>query len=427
MKDFKKITLKNGLRVLFVPRPDSLAASVLILVEAGSEYETKRINGLSHFLEHMTFKGTVNRPRAEIISEELDALGAQSNAFTSQEYTGYWAKAEHRKLPKILEIVSDLYLNPLFDPKEIEKERGVVIQEINMYEDMPPRKVQRTFLSLLYGDQPAGWEILGGKETVKKLTKDDFVSYRKERYIASGTLVVVAGKFDQKAALAQIKDYFGKLPKRPMKAKMKTKEKQARPNMLLTFKESEQSHLILGFRAFDVFDKRRYALEVFAEILGGGMSSRIFKRVREELGAAYYVRADADLYLDHGIFSVSSGVDHEKIDMVIAAILEECKKLRDELVPAKEFQKTKDYIIGNLILGLETSDELANYYGGQEILTKAMMTPQEFIKKINAITPEDVRNVARAIIKDRGLNFAVIGPYKNPEKFRKLLKVEKKG
>ena len=156
MKHFKKIVLKNGFRLILVPQPANLAASVLILVEAGSEYETKNINGLSHFLEHMMFKGTATRPRPGMIAEELAALGAQSNAFTSQEFTGYWAKAEAHKLPKVLEIVSDLYLNPLFAPEEIEKERGVIIEEINMYEDMPMRRVQDVFLSLLYGDQPAG-------------------------------------------------------------------------------------------------------------------------------------------------------------------------------------------------------------------------------------------------------------------------------
>lgn len=425
MQDFKKITLKNGLRVLFVNRPESLAASVLILVEAGSEYETKRVNGISHFLEHMMFKGTTNRPRPMQIAEELAALGAQSNAFTGQEYTGYWAKAESRKLPKILEIVSDLYLNPVFNPDEIGKERGVIIQELNMYEDAPARKVQDVFLSLLYGDQPAGWDVGGEKQIIKRLTKDDFLAYRGERYVMPGTLVVVAGKFNEKAALVQIKDYFGALPRRPVKTKAKTKESQTSPRILLKFKESEQSHLVLGFRAFDVFDKRRYAIEVLADVLGGGMSSRLFKRIREELGAAYYVNASADLSLDHGMLAVSAGASHEKMDLVIAAILEECARLRNELVPAKEFQKTKDHIIGNLILGLETSDELASYYGSQEILMKSAISPEELIRKINGVTQEDVRNVARAVMHDRGLNFAVIGPYKNKEKFKKILTVKK--
>jgi len=210
-----------------------------------------------------------------------------------------------------------------------------------------------------------------------------------------------------------------------VKGKVKTKEVQASPKILLKFKESEQSHLVLGFRAFNLFDKRRYAIEVLADVLGGGMSSRLFKRVREELGAAYYVRADADLSLDHGVFTVSSGASNEKIDLVIAAIIEECARLRDELVPSAEFQKTKDHIIGNLILGLETSDELASYYGSQEILMKSALSPAELIKKINDVTPEEVRGVARAIMHDRGLNFAVIGPYKNEGKFKKILTIRK--
>src|SRR5580700_6890946 len=185
MKPPKKIILPNGLRILLVPQASTLAASVLILVEAGSEYETKRVNGVSHFLEHMMFKGTTNRSRPGMIAEELAALGAQSNAFTGQEYTGYWAKAEAKKLPRILEIVSDLYLNPIFDAEEIEKERGVIIEEINMYEDTPARRVHEIFTGLLYGDQPAGWDISGGKEIIRKLAKKDFTKYREERYIAS--------------------------------------------------------------------------------------------------------------------------------------------------------------------------------------------------------------------------------------------------
>jgi predicted Zn-dependent peptidase len=421
MKPPKKIILPNGLRILLVPQASSLAASVLILVEAGSEYETKSINGVSHFLEHMMFKGTTNRPRPGMIAEELAALGAQSNAFTGQEYTGYWAKSEARKLPKILEIVSDLYLNPLFDPQEIEKERGVIIEEINMYEDNPARRVHEIFNSLLYGDQPAGWDISGEKEIIRKLAKKDFGRYREERYVASGTLVVIAGKFDEKKALKQIKQYFSALPRRHADKKSKTKERQARPEISAKFKESGQSHLVLGFRAFDLFDKRRYAIQVLADVLGGGMSSRLWKRVREELGAAYYIDAGADLSLDHGSFSVSAGVDHGKIDVVIKAILEECHRIRDELVPDAELQRTKDHMIGGLILGLETSDSLASFYGSQEILTKKLLPPEKIIDTIKAVSAAEIRAVARAIFLNKSLNLAVIGPYQNDAMFKQIL------
>ena len=423
MKPPKKIVLPNGLRIVLVPQSTTLAASVLILVEAGSEYETKRVNGVSHFLEHMTFKGTTNRPHAGMIAEELAALGAQSNAFTGQEYTGYWAKAESKKLPKILEIVSDLYLNPFFDPEEIEKERGVIIEEINMYEDTPMRRVQEIFTSLLYGDQPAGWDVSGEKEIIGKLTKHDFVKYRTERYVAPGTVIVIAGKFNEKEVVRQIKKYFGALPRRKASAKPKTKEHQKEPQTLIKFKESGQSHLVLGFRAFDLFDKRRYAIQVLADLLGGGMSSRLWKRVREELGAAYYIDADADLSLDHGVFGIAAGVDHGKIDVVIKAILAACRRVCDETIPKKELQKTKDHMIGGLILGLETSDALASYYGGQEILMKRFLPPKDIIDRIRDVSAAEVQSVAREIFASKRLNLAVIGPYQNEEMFKKILKL----
>lgn len=425
MQDFKKITLKNGLRILFVPRAESLAASVFILVSAGSEYENKKNNGISHFLEHMMFKGTTNRPVPMQIAEELASLGAQSNAFTGQEYTGYWAKAESNKMSKILEIVSDLYLNPIFNPEEIEKERGVIIQEINMYEDNPMSKVQNVFMSLLYGDQPAGWDIAGKKENVKSFKQEDFITYRSKHYIPQGTLVVVSGKFNEKLTIEQIKKYFEKIPRRQSIAKLKTIENQKSKRLAISFKESEQSHLIIGFKAFDIFDRRKYALEILSDALGGGMSSRLFKRVREELGAAYYIRSEADLSIDHGFLSISSGVDHQKIDLVVSAILEECSDLKNNLLSEKEFQKTKDHMIGNLILGLETSDELASYYGSQEIMMKSIISPKELIKKINSVTREEVRSVAREIFKDNMINFAVVGPYKDKNKFKKILSIKK--
>jgi predicted Zn-dependent peptidase len=423
MPKFKKIKISNGLRILLVPQPQSLAASVLILVEAGSEYESKRTNGLSHFLEHMMFKGTTNRPQVGQIAEELAGLGAQSNAFTGQEYTGYWAKAESRKLPQILDIVADLYLNPVFNPAEIEKERGVVIEEINMYEDMPQRKVQQIFSALVYGDQPAGWSITGEKDAIRKFGKQDFLRYREERYVMPGTLVVVAGKFNEAAVIKKIKKEFGGLKHRGAPRKTRTKEAQRKPAIAAQFKDSGQSHLVLGFRAFDLFDERRYIIEVLADVLGGGMSSRLFKKVRDELGAAYYVGADADLSLDHGTLNIAAGVEHGKTEVVVRAILDECRKLSRELVPQKELQRAKDHMIGSIILGLETSDELASFYGGQEILTKKIVSPEELIKRVNAVTAEEIRSVAKTIFRNDRLNFAIIGPQKKKKNFEKIIKL----
>ncbi|MCS6789009.1 MAG: insulinase family protein [Patescibacteria group bacterium] len=423
MSSYKKVIFSNGLRLILVPQSNSLATTILILVEAGSEYETKEINGISHFLEHMCFKGTKNRPNPGIIAEELDSLGAEYNAFTSQEYTGYWAKVQNNKINEAIDIVSDLYLNPIFDEKEIEKEKGVIIEEINMYEDIPMRRVQDLFMQLLYGDQPAGWDIAGQKEIIQKLQKKDFIDYRFKHYISSKTVIVVAGNFNQKLVTKKIEKIFGNLPKKKKILKPKTIWEQNKPQTLIKFKESDQDHLVLGVRTFDIFDKRKYILQVLSNILGGGMSSRLFKKIREELGAAYYVRAGIDLFIDHGFLAVSVGSHHDKTKIVIKTILDEFKKLTKELVSQDELEKAKNHLIGNFILGLETSDELAFFYGGEELLTKKIYKPEEIIKNIKKVQPEDIRNIARLIFKDSILNLAIIGPYKE-DIFKNILSLK---
>lgn len=418
-----KIILKNGLRILLVPQPAALTATVLILVEAGSEYETKNQNGISHFLEHMVFKGTTNRPRPGMIAAELDGLGSEYNAFTGQEYTGYWAKAEARKLPHILELVSDLYLNPLFNQAEIEKERGVVIEEINMYEDTPMRRVQELFSSLLYGDQPAGWDVGGQKDVIRKLHKEDFVKYREKRYIAPSTAVVVAGNFKESEVLSTVKHSFGHLPRKSKAPKPGFSEKQNKPAIMAKFKKSDQTHLVLGVRAFDIFDRRRDALTVLMHVLGGGMSSRLFRRIREELGAAYYVRADADLFLDHGFCAISVGAHVAKVKEVVAAVMEELRRLRQEPVGREELKRAKDHLTGTFMLGLESSDELASFYGGQEILKHSFAGPEVICRRIDAVNSSEIQKLAKELFVERHLNLAAIGPHKNGKEFKKLLKI----
>ena len=418
----KKIKLKNGLRVILVPQPGSLATTVMVSVQAGSKYETKDQSGISHFLEHMCFKGTTKRPTPMDISAELDGLGAQSNAFTSQEYTAYYAKAKNENFSEIMDVVADMYLDPIFDSNEIEKEKGVIIQELNMYKDTPPRRVAELFMNLVYGDQPAGWDIVGREEVIKKINRNDFIKYRSRHYVPQATIVTISGGFKNKNLMKDIEKYFSVLKPGPKSKKLKVKEIQSKPQELVSFKESDQTHLVMGFRAFGIHDDRRLALNVAAEVLGGGMSSRLFKKIRDELGAAYYVRSEADLYSDHGLFTMSAGVDHTKIDAVIKAGLEEFKNLRDELVSEKELKKVKEHLIGNLFLSLETSDELGGFYTSQELMGLKLTSPEEIAKKVNAITPTDVRNVVRAIVKSGRLNLAIIGPFKK-RSFRDILKV----
>lgn len=419
-KGFKKIILDNGLRIILALQPQSLATTVLVLVETGSLYESKEINGISHFLEHLCFKGTKHRPRSIDISSELDGLGAEYNAFTGYEYTGYFTKAQNKHLFKIFELIGDLYLNPLFGSQEIEKEKGVIIEEINMYRDLPNRYVQELFLSLLYGDQPAGWTITGTKSAIKKLQREEILNYREQHYLDRTTLIVVAGVFEEEKLIKEIKKLFQKIKAGQKSSKPVTKEFQEKPEILLKSQKTDQTHLVLGVRAYNLFDRRRYPLEVLAHLLGGGMSSRLYQRIREALGAAYYIYASADLFTSHGYLAVAAGVDNQKIEIITSAILEEFSKLKNETVPASELRRAKDHLIGRLFLSLESSDEWAGFYGGQEILERTLKTPEEIAQKIQAVNAQDIKAVAGDIFQNPKLNLALIGPFEEPSRFEKI-------
>lgn len=418
---YKKIVLENGLRIILVPKEDSFSTTVLTLVGTGSDYETKEINGVSHFLEHLCFKGTKNRPTSLIISSELDHLGAVSNAFTSNECTGYYAKALPQHSEKLLEIVSDLYLNPVFDSKEIEKERGVIIEEINMYEDIPMQKVQELFPEVLYKDQPTGRSIAGTKEIIKTLKREDILNYREKHYLAGTTTVVVSGEIDENKIVNLIKKNFENIKKDKKEIKVPAKDIQEKPRSLFLEKKLDQTHLVLGVRAYDIFDKRRFALELLSNVLGGGMSSRLFQKLREELGVCYYVYSSTNNFIDHGYLSISSGVDNNRAEEIIKVILEELNRVKSEAIEEKELQTAKNHLIGHLFLGLESSDELASFYGSQEILKEEILTPEEIAKNIQAVSDKDIVEVAKDIFQNNKLNLALIGPAGNQEKIEKIL------
>lgn len=417
---FKKITLENGLRVLLVPQKGAKTVTLSVLVEAGSKYETKDQSGISHFLEHMVFKGSKKRPTPLAIATELDRIGGESNAFTSHEYTGYWAKADASKFDLVLDIISDIYLNPIFAEQEIEKEKKVVIEEMHMYFDTPQRHVWDLWMELLYGDQPAGWPVIGNKETVKRLSRADIIGYVNAHYRAPHTIAVVSGDFDDNI-VGKIGDYFRSIPTGEGTPKPPVKEAQVRPGLKLFTKKTDQTHLVFGVRAFPIFDERRYALSVLGTVLGGGMSSRLFQRLREELGMAYYVGAGADLFTDHGYFAAYAGVDATRPDTAIGVIREEFDRLVHEPVPDAELEKAKDHIKGSLILNIETTDELAGFFGPQEILRREVQTPDEYLEKIERVSAEDIRSVSRDIFVPHHLNLAVIGPHENSGDFLRLL------
>lgn len=418
---YKKTTLPNGLRIITVPTKGNPAVTVMVLVETGSNYESKEQNGLSHFLEHMVFKGTTRRPTAMHISRELDGLGAESNAFTSNEMTGYWAKAEKRHFEHLLDILSDMYLNPTLPPAELEKERGVILQEISMYEDLPQRKVWDVFGELVYGDVPAGRPIIGPAANIKKFKRDDFDEYRRKHYVAKKTVIVVSGDVNEKQVIKGIKELFATIPDHKRVSKDSVKEKQSQPKISIHKKKTDQMHVVLGFRTFGARDKRKAALAVLSAVLGKGMSSRLFQKLREDMGVCYYVRTSESEYTDHGSLAIATGIDPKRVEEVVGALIDECAKMKTELVSEAELKKAKDYIIGHLYMGLETTESLAEFYADQEITRGKIDTPFDIDKEIRKVTPEEVRDLARDIFKKDKLNLAIVGDVKSDARLKKLL------
>lgn len=413
----------SGLRLISIPMAGTKTATVLVLVGTGSKYETKDINGISHFLEHMMFKGTAKRPGKLDIARELDAIGAEYNAFTGKEYTGYYAKASVEKLDTIMDVVFDIFLNSKLAQEDIDTERGVIVEELNMYRDMPQRYVSDLFEKLLYGDQPAGWDIGGEKETVMSLKRDQFVNYFNTHYVAKNTIIAVAGNIDPEVVKEKTAKHFSTIRDGHLVTKLPVKEEQSDPALLLHYKKTDQTHFYLGFRSCDMFDDRKYALGILGTVLGGGMSSRLFEEVRDKRGLAYYVGADNETSTDTGYFKVRAGVNNEKTLEAIKVVVDEIRKIKDNGITAEELQRAKDNISGSMALGLEHSDAVANAYAGPILFENKVLTPEEELVKIKKVTLEDVHNVAKEFFENSKLNLAVIGPFEDEKPFRELLKI----
>jgi predicted Zn-dependent peptidase len=413
--------LSNGLRVITVPMKSNPTVTVLVMVEAGTKYEKKENNGISHFLEHMCFKGTENRPVPGDVSRELDSLGAESNAFTWYEYTGYYAKGRSRNFAKLLDVVSDIYLHSTFPEQEMKKEKGVIIEEINMYQDLPMRHVHDLLYAVMYPDQPAGWPVLGSKSNIRKMKRQDFLDYYQKYYVPEATTVVVAGDVKPEKAFMAVAKLFGQAKPGKVGTKRPIQAKQQKPQILLERKESDQSHFVLGFRAYKAGDKRLPALHLLSTILGQGMSSRLFTKLRHEMGVCYYVRSGHEVYTDSGILNISSGVDNKRIHEVIQVILNELHIIRTNPVEDKELAKAKEFLIGNMLMSLEASDEVATHYGDLAVLHEELQTPEEYANLVSAVTAEDIQSVAKDVFQNKNMNLAVIGPFRSKQEFVKEL------
>jgi predicted Zn-dependent peptidase len=421
MSTFQLERLDNGLRILTAPMESAQSVTCAIMLAAGSRYETAETNGIAHFAEHMFFKGTERRPTARDISMEIDGIGGEFNAFTGKEYTGYYVKCAAESRDIALDVLVDMLRNSKFDPEEIEREKGVIVEEMNMYYDTPRDYIGGVYEELLYDDQPLGWDIIGRKETIRGATRDTFTSYLDHWYKPTRMVVGVGGKIGD-GLDERIQELLGDAPQtdtgEPAPVRLSP---NGDARVKVHTKASDQAHVCLGVHSYPLEHPDRYVLQVLATVLGGGMSSRLFTEVRERRGLAYYVYGLNHSYTDAGSFYAQAGVDIQRIDDAVSTIAHELHQIADEAVPADELEKAKSFAKGRFVLQLETSQGLIMFGLRREVLEGKTPDPEEILAELDKVTAEDVQRVARDVIAQRGLNLAVIGPFDDPSRFETLL------
>lgn len=422
MRQVHHNTLPNGLRVVTIPLQDTQAVAVYVLAKVGSRYETRSINGISHFIEHLMFKGTKKRPTTLDISKLLDGVGASYNAFTSKDCTGYYVKMNHEHTELALDVVSDMLQNSLFDPKEIQRERGVIVEEIKMYEENPIMAIEDLFEGVVFGNHhPLGWNIAGPQSVIKNVSRASILKYRDQYYHAGNMWVVVAGKLNPQIN-QQILKHFRGVKRKPKTPAFTPYRPASSPAVVISRKELEQVQIGLGTKSFSYTDKRLPALQLLSVILGGNMSSRLFIQVRERRGLAYSVSASPNPYEDSGCFMIHAGLEKSRLEEALKVIVAEMKKMKTAKVSAVELARAKEYVRGKTILGLEDSDSLASWYGRQSLFSKKILSPEESLARMAKVTAPEIQAVAKLLFTPANMRLAIVGPYTDIKAFAKIIK-----
>jgi predicted Zn-dependent peptidase len=420
MSVYDLTTLDNGLRVLTANVDQAQSVTCMIMLAAGSRYETRESSGIAHFSEHMFFKGTERRPTAKDIAGEIDQMGAEFNAFTGKEYTGYYVKcaAEHRDAA--LDVLVDMIRHSKFDPEEIDREKGVIIEEMNMYFDTPRDYIGGVYEELLYGDQPLGWDIIGTKETIRAATRETFMGYLDRWYHPSRMVIGIGGKIGADVR-DRVADLLGDLPSAETGEYPALQQVPANGRVKLFTKQSDQAHICLGVPSYPLRHPDRYALQLLATVLGGGMSSRLFTEVRERRGLAYYVFGTNSSYTDTGSLYAQAGVDINRIDDAVSTVAGELKKIAQESIPADELEKARNFTKGRFVLQLESPQGLIMFGLRREVLENEVTDPADVLANLDRVSVQDVQRVAQSLIDEQKLRLALIGPFDDAERFDKLL------
>lgn len=406
---YKTRKLNNGLTIIGIPLTDSKTTTVLTLVGVGSRYESDTEQGLSHFLEHMMFKGTTKRPNAKVIAQELDGLGASYNAFTSYEYTGYWVKVRNQKKYIALDVIADIFQNSLLQEIDIQVERGAIIEELNMYLDMPTRQIHSDFQTLLYGDDtPLGRPIIGTKESINSFGRQSFVDYFNHKYVTNNTYIIIAGEVDTNM-LDKVEASSNNARQAEAPQKLEIKINQNKPKVNIRHKKTDQTHLMLGFHIPDIHHTDRYISSIASTILGGYMSSRLFTEIREKRGLSYYIRSDSHHFDDTGVFNINTGVQNNKVTDTIKLILKELQAMKVYPVSDKELNIAKEHIQGQTVMSFESSDEIAAIVGMNELLLHKPFDLEYEMEQYKAVTKEQILEFMQKYAISEHLNLALIG------------------
>lgn len=405
----KKTTLNNGLRVLTNPMPHTRSVSICIFVGVGSRYETEPQAGVSHFIEHLCFRGTTRRTSSREISEAIEGVGGIINAGTDKELTVYWCKVAQPHLPLALDVLADILRNSRFDPPDIERERQVITEEINMSKDSPAQLVNMLIDELLWPRHPLGRDIAGSKESVAAITRETIVDYLAHQYLPANTVVSIAGAGEHGEMVSAVEQALGDwsgLKTRPTYAPYK---EQKFPRLRIEKKDTEQAHLCLALSGLPLLHPKRFTFDLLNVILGEGMSSRLFTEIRDRMGLAYNIHSYAEHFSDSGSITVYAGVEPKNLQLAVKAIVEQLSRLK-EIVPQTELIKAKELSKGRLMLRMEDSRSVAGWMGGQEILTQRIISVDQVIDIVDAITAEEIRELAREMLVSSQLRLAVVGP-----------------
>ena len=402
--------------------PHTHSVSICIFIGVGSRYETETQAGISHFIEHLCFKGTPKRPTAREISGTIEGVGGILNGGTDRELTVYWCKVAQSHFPLALDVLADILLHSKFDPKDIERERQVIIEEINMSKDSPPQRVDMLIDKLLWPNHPLGRDVAGSKESVAAITRDMMLDYLQGQYLPDNTVVTIAGNIQHQemvtAASQALSNWKNKQPRPGYSA---YKEQQF-SRLRVETRDTEQAHLCLALPGLSLLHPKRFTLNLLNAILGEGMSSRLFTEIRDKLGLAYSIHSYVSHFLDSGSVAIYAGVEPKNLPVAIKAILEQLSQLR-EIVPEAELSKAKELSKGRLLLQMEDSRSVAGWMGGQEILTGHILSVDQVVDIIDAITADELSQLAHELLVSSQLRLAVVGPVTNHEPLEALLKL----